>query len=145
MNWINLQRALHGSNCLSIVMFVSGMYAFWKFSMNGFHSDDARQNLPCIRFSLLSLFWSNRRFFIIFKTLSRGIVWLNKLHLQVALHILFIGKIRTPKIFQAITRLMNLSNSPKLMDHLSFPAIHWSLVIVHFLICHNMGSLKRIL
>ena len=121
MYWINLQRAFHGSNCLSVVMFASRMYIFWQFLIKGFRNNNAKQSLSYKRFCLLLLFRSNRRYSIISKHQSRGIVLLKKLHLQVAFHILFIGKIRPLITPGAITRPMNLSNSSKLTDHLSFP------------------------
>ena len=68
--------------------FTSGLQAFWQFSINKFHSKDAKQNLFSSKFFLL-VFKSNLRYFMISKNLLRGIVALNKGHSQDLCHILF--------------------------------------------------------
>ena len=95
------------------------------------------------KFLLLSVFKSNLRNLMIFKNLQRGIVALNKGHIQDLSHILFIGKVLPPIAPRATISPISLSSSSNLTVQLLFPVTRWVSEVVHFRIFFSVGSLKK--
>ena len=92
---------------------------------------------------LLLVFKSNLRNLMIFMNLQRGIVALNKGHLQDLSHILFIDKVLPPIAPHAIISPISLSNSSNVTVQLLFPMTRCASEVVHFRIFFSVGSLKK--
>ena len=106
--------------------------------------ENAKQNLSCSKFVLLSLFESKRRYHIISRNLLRGIVLLNNGQPQTLFHILLIGRFLPPISPRAIIKLINFSKLSKLIAQLGFLVIRYASASVHFRMLLKIGSLINI-
>ena len=73
--------------------------------------EEAKQNLSCSKFVLLSLFKSKRRYLIISRNLFRGIVLLSNGQPETLSHMLLIGKFLPPIAPREIIKPINFSKS----------------------------------